>query len=105
VDDVDRALRETVAAIEGRVREPVGRSVHIHQLDGEARTEAMVHLDPAGVRVDWVHGHGDCAITGEGAAILDVLRGTGDPDALEREVRLVLYGDRELIRALPSIFA
>jgi len=96
--EIDRQLRATVAAVEGQVRQPVGRSYHLHQLDG-ARLEAMVHLDPAGARIEWVHGKGDCAITGEGEAILAMLRGDGDPDALEAGGRLVLYGDRGLIGA------
>jgi ubiquinone biosynthesis protein UbiJ len=100
---VDEELRQSVAGIVGRARPPFGRSVHLHQLDG-ARTEAMIFLDAGGARVEWVHGKGDCAITGEGAAILDVLRGRGDPDALEREGRLTLYGDRQLVRELPAIF-
>jgi hypothetical protein len=103
-DEVDTALRDVIAAVVGRVREPVGRSLHVHQLDG-VRTEAMIHLDAAGARVEWVHGKGDCAITGEGAAILDVARGGGEPEALELAGRLVLYGDRDLIRTLPSILA
>jgi hypothetical protein len=102
-DAIDIELRSAVAAIDGIVREPVGRSLHLHQLDG-ARLEAMVFLDPGGARVDWVHGKGTCAITGEGAAILAVLRGNGDPSALEAEGRLALYGDRDLIGAAAAIF-
>jgi predicted lipid carrier protein YhbT len=101
--DVDDQLRSVVAAIEGAVRQPVDSSYHVHQLDG-ARLEAMVYLEPAGARIVWVHGKGTCAITGEGAAILAVLRGEGDPDTLETEGRLVLYGDRELIRAAATVF-
>ena len=70
----------------------------MHQLDG-ARLEAMVYLDRQGARIEWQHGRGDCAITGEGAAILELLRGVGEPDRLENEARLVLYGDRDLIGA------
>ena len=64
MSDVDQQLRDVISSIEGRVRAPVGRSIHVHQLDG-ARTEAMVHLDTGGARIDWVHGKGDCAVTGE----------------------------------------
>jgi predicted lipid carrier protein YhbT len=103
MNDVDTELRSTIAAVEGSVREPAGRSIHLHQLDG-AKTEAMVYLDPGGVRIDWVHGKGDCAITGEGAAILSLLRGEGDPDGLEAAGRLVLYGDRDLVRAAVKVF-
>jgi len=101
---VDRKLRSLVAAAEGSVREPAGRSYHIHQLDG-ARLEAMVYLDPGGARVEWEHNHGDCAITGEGRAILAVLTGDGMAEVLEAVGRLALYGDRELIRAAPSVFS
>jgi len=101
--DVDQELRERIASLEGQHREPVGRSFHLHQLDG-AGTEAMVYLEPAGVRIDWVHGKGDCAITGEGEAMLAVLRGGCDPDQLEAEGHLALFGDRELIRAAPQVF-
>lgn len=101
--DIDGELRSVIAAIEGVVREPVGRSYHLHQLDG-VRLEAMVYLDPGGARIEWVHDKGDCAITGEGAAILAVLCGEGDPDVLETEGRLVLYGDRDLIRAAARVF-
>jgi predicted lipid carrier protein YhbT len=99
----DVELRATIAAVEGQVREPVGRSFHLHQLDGE-RTEAMVYLEPGGVRIEWVHGKGDCAITGEGGALLAVLHGTSDPDQLEAEGRLVLYGDRDLVRSAAKVF-
>jgi predicted lipid carrier protein YhbT len=102
-DEIDSQLRSLIAAIEGVVREPVDRSYHLHQLDG-ARLEAMVHLDPAGARIEWVHGKGDCAITGDGAAILAVIRGEGDPDVLETEGRLVLYGDRELVGVAARVF-
>lgn len=101
--DVDAALRSHIAAIEGLVREPVGRSLHIHQLDG-VRTEAMVYLDPGGVRIDWVHGKGDCAITGPGHAILALLRGQGPADG-EPDAGLVLYGDRDLVGQAAAIFA
>jgi len=101
--EVDSELRLRIAAIEGVVREPGGRSYHVHQLDG-ARLEAMVYLDPGGARIEWVHGKGDCAITGEGAALLAALRGEGDPDQLEAEGRLVLYGDRDLVRAVAKVF-
>jgi hypothetical protein len=101
--EVDSELRSRIAAIEGIVREPVGCSYHIHQLDG-ARLEAMVYLDPAGARIEWVHGKGTCAITGEGEAILAVLRGEGVPDVLETEGRLVLYGDPDLIGAVARVF-
>jgi hypothetical protein len=96
-------LRALVARIAGQVGEPVGRSLHLHQLDGE-RMEAMVHLDPSGARVEWVHGKGDCAITGEGAAMLALLRGEAPAEKLEAAGRLVLYGDRGLIAAAPAIF-
>jgi predicted lipid carrier protein YhbT len=102
--EVDSELRSRIAAIEGLVREPLGRSFHVHQLDGE-RLEAMVYLDRGGVRIEWQHGKGDCAITGEGAAILELLRGDGEPDRLETEARLVLYGDRHLIRAAAGVFS
>lgn len=102
--DVDTELRAAIAAVEGRQGGLTGHSVHLHQLDG-VRTEAMVYFDAAGARVDWVHGKGDCAVTGEGSAILEVLLGTGDADALERDGHLVLYGDRGLVRALPEAFA
>ena len=101
--EVDSELRSLIAAIEGVVREPVGRSYHLHQLD-EARLEAMVYLDPGGARIEWVHGKGDCAITGEGAAIRAVLSGERDADVLETEGRLVLYGDRDLIGAAARVF-
>jgi predicted lipid carrier protein YhbT len=65
----------------------------------------MVYLEPGGARIDWVHGKGDCAITGEGAAMLALLQGKGDPDQLVAQGRLVLYGDRELIRAAAEIFS
>jgi predicted lipid carrier protein YhbT len=100
---IDCELRLLVAAIEGAAREPAGRSYHLHQLDG-ARLEAMVYLDPSGARVEWLHGKADCAITGEGEAILAVLRGDGDPDGLEADGRLVLYGDRELIAVAGRVF-
>ena len=103
-DPVDAELRAVIAAIQGIVREPIGRSFHIHQLDG-VRTEAMVHLDAGGVRIEWVHGKGDCAITGGGAAITAVLRGEGSPHQLEADGSLVLYGDRELIDQAAEIFA
>ena len=102
--NVDADLRNRIAAIEGAVREPIGRSLHIHQLDG-IRTEAMVHLDAGGVRIEWVHGKGDCAITGGGAAITAVLRGDGSLEQLEADGSLVLYGDRELIGQSADIFA
>jgi hypothetical protein len=101
--EVDGELRSRVAAIEGIVREPVGSSYHLHQLDG-AQLEAMVYLDPTGARIDWVHGKGTCAITGEGEAILALLRGEGVPDVLETEGRLVLFGDRDLIGAFARVF-
>jgi len=99
----DAELHSLVAAVEGTVREPVGRSYHLHQLDG-ARLEAMVYLDPAGVRIEWAHGKGDCAITGSGAAILSVLRDNDAGDRGVAEGNLVLYGDRELIRAASTVF-
>ncbi|MEA2682872.1 MAG: hypothetical protein QOK05_1200, partial [Chloroflexota bacterium] len=77
---------------------------HLHQLDG-ARMEAMVYLDSAGVRIEWVHGKGDCAITGAGAAILSVLRGDIPVGILEANGSLVVYGDRELIDEAPRVFA
>jgi len=101
--EVDGELRSRVAAIEGIVREPVGSSYHLHQLDG-AQLEAMVYLDPTGARIEWVHGKGTCAITGEGEAILALLRGEGAPDVLETEGRLVLFGDRDLIGAFARVF-
>ena len=100
----DPGLRSLVAAIQGAVREPLGRSYHLHQLDG-ARLEAMVYLDPAGARIEWAHGRGDCAITGEGAAILAVLRGRRSADRCEADGSLVLYGDRDLIRTASNVFA
>ena len=100
---VDAALRSLIAAIEGRVREPVGRSFHIHQLDG-ARLEAMVYLEPGGVRIDWTHGKGDCAITGEGQAILSALRGDLPVDSSAADGSLVLYGDLELVRRARAVF-
>ena len=99
----DQGLRSLVSAIQGTVREPLGRSYHLHQLDG-ARLEAMVYLDPAGVRIEWVHGRGDCAITGEGAAILSVLRGRRSAERCEADGTRVLYGDRDLIRAASNVF-
>jgi predicted lipid carrier protein YhbT len=101
---VDDELRSLVARVEGVVREPVGSSYHLHQLDG-ANLEAMVYLDPGGARIEWVHGKGTCAISGEGAAILALLRGEQDPDALEVGGRLVLYGDRDLIGAAARVFS
>jgi predicted lipid carrier protein YhbT len=101
--DVDSELRSLVAAIEGVAGETVGCSYHLHQLDGE-KLEAMVYLDPGGARIEWVHGKGDCAITGDGEAILALLRGDGDPDVLEGEGRLVLYGDRNLIASAATVF-
>lgn len=100
---IDSELRALVAGIEGAARQPAGRSYHLHQLDG-ARLEAMVYLDPDGARVEWLHGKADCAISGEGAAILMVLRGDGDPNALEAVGRLGLYGDRELIAIAARVF-
>jgi hypothetical protein len=96
-------LRLLLSRVVGEVPEPAGRSFHIHQLDGE-RLEAMVYLDATGGRVEWVHGKGDCAITGEGDAILALLRGEADATALESSGRLVLYGDRQLIGIAASIF-
>ncbi len=93
-----------IAAIEGRARAPIGRTLHIHQLDG-LRTEAMVYLEVAGARVVWKHGKGDCAITGAGAAILALLNGEQEAARLEAEGGLILYGDRELVERTPSIFA
>jgi hypothetical protein len=86
------------------VREPVGSSYHIHQLDG-ANLEAMVYLEPGGARIDWVHGKGTCAITGKGAAILALLRGEQDPGALEANGQLVLYGDRDLVGVAARVFS
>jgi len=103
-ETTDAELRSLIAAVEGAVREPVGRSYHLHQLDG-GRLEAMVYLDPAGIRIEWVHGKGDCAITGSGAAILAVLRGNDSGDRGVAEGNLVLYGDRELIRAASTVFS
>lgn len=100
----DADLRSLIAAVEGSVREPVGRSFHLHQLDG-ARLEAMVYLDPAGVRIEWEHGKGDCAITGSGAAILAVLLGHGSAAASEAEGSLALYGDRDLIGTVSTVFS
>lgn len=100
----DIELRSLIEAVEGTVREPVGRSYHLHQLDG-ARLEAMVYLDATGVRVDWAHGKGDCAVTGSGAAILSLLKGNGSPDEIEAQGSLVLYGDRDLVGAAPAVFA
>jgi hypothetical protein len=97
-------LRSLIAAVEGTVREPFGRSYHLHQLDG-ARLEAMVYLDPAGVRIEWAHGKGDCAITGSGAAVLSVLRRKSSDDEVEADGTLVLYGDRDLIRAASTVFS
>jgi len=102
--DIDTTLRATIAAVEGRVREPVGRSLHIHQLDG-ARTEAMVYLESTGARVEWVHGKGDCAVTGAGASILALLRGHPGPAEFEADGSLILYGDRDLVDRAPAIFA
>jgi hypothetical protein len=101
--EVDAELRSFIAAVEGQVREPVGRSFHIHQLDG-TRLEAMVYLEPAGVRIEWTHGKGDCAITGEGAAILAVLHGSAPAELGPSDGGLVLYGDLELVRRAPSVF-
>jgi hypothetical protein len=101
---IDFELRALIGAVAGARREPVGRSFHVHQLDG-ARLEAMIHLEAAGVRIDWVHGKGDCAITGEGAAILGVLRGDGPTTQHVADGSLVLYGDLELVAAAPSVFA
>lgn len=97
-------LRALIAAVEGQVREPTGRSFHIHQLDGD-RLEAMVYLEPAGVRIDWLHGRGDCAITGAGGTIMALLRGTVavDSEAVRRD--LVLYGDLDLVRRAPEVFS
>lgn len=64
----------------------------------------MVALDPAGVRIEWVHGKGDCAITGSGAAILALLRGDPDADQGEANGTLVLYGDRDMVRLAPAVF-
>jgi predicted lipid carrier protein YhbT len=100
---VDQELRSLVAGIACRAPRLAGRSLHLHQLDG-ARMEAMVYLEAAGARVEWVHGRGDCAITGEGAAMLAMLRGEADPDAMAASGRLVLYGDPELIRMAPALF-
>ena len=101
-DSVDVELHALIADIEGSSRQPHGRSLHIHQLDGR-RLEAMVYLEPEGARVEWTHGKGDCAVTGPGAAILALLRGEvteGEPGG----EGLVLYGDRMLIDVAPSIF-
>lgn len=102
--DTDRELRSQIQAVEGRPREPFGRTFHIHQLDG-ARLEAMVSLDPAGVRIEWVHGKGDCAITGSGASILSLLRGGIGADEGVADGTLVLYGDGDLVRMAPAIFS
>ena len=102
--EVDAALRSLIAGVEGQRREPVGRSFHIHQLDG-ARLEAMVYLEPGGLRIDWSHGKGDCAITGEGDAILSVLRGDQRVDSSAASGRPVLYGDLELVRRAPQVFS
>ena len=100
----DAKLRSLIAAIEGTIREPVGRSYHLHQLDG-ARLEAMVYLEATGVRVEWTHGKGDCAVTGSGAAILSLLEGDGAPDEDEAQGSLVLYGDRDLVRVASTVFS
>ena len=100
----DAELRSVIATVEGTIREPLGRSYHLHQLDG-ARLEAVVYLDPAGVRIEWAHGKGDCAITGSGAAILSVLRGNDSADQSVAEGHLVLYGDRDLIHAASTVFS
>lgn len=100
----DAELRSVIATVEGTIREPLGRSYHLHQLDG-ARLEAMVYLDPAGVRIEWAHGKGDCAITGSGAAVLSVLRGNHSADEFEADGTLILYGDRDLIRAASTVFS
>ena len=101
--EVDKELRSLVAAVEGRRLGPAGKSFHLHQLDGE-RLEAMVYLDPMGARVDWVHGKGDCAITGEGEAMLALLRGEGDAGLLAHQGRLTLYGDLALVQRAPEVF-
>ena len=102
-ENVDTQLRALVAQLAGQARNPVGSSFHLHQLDG-ARMEAMVHLEAAGVRVEWVHGRGTCAITGEGRAILSLLRGTSDIGTEEARGAVTLYGDRELARRAALVF-
>jgi len=100
---VDVRLRSLLLSIRGKHREPVGRSYHLHQLDG-ARQEAMVELHPDGVRIEWRHGHGDCAITGAGQALLAVLLGERSAEECEAAGELVLYGDRDLIHQAPEVF-
>ena len=103
-ETTDADLRSLIEAVEGTVREPVGRSYHLHQLDG-ARLEAMVYLEATGVRIEWAHGKGDCAVTGSGAAILSLLRGNGSTDQSEAQGSLVLYGDRDLLGAAAAVFS
>jgi hypothetical protein len=102
-DNVDVELRTLVGSIQGRIVAPIRRSFHLHQLDG-ARMEAMVYLEPDGARVDWVHGKGDCALTGEGLAMLEVLTGRVAPEAMAAAGRLSLYGDDALIRRAAEVF-
>ena len=100
----DAELRSVIAAVEGTICQPIGRSYHLHQLDG-ARLEAMVYLEATGVRIEWAHGKGDCAITGSGAAILSLLRGDGSADEIEAQGSLVLYGERDLVGAASAVFS
>jgi hypothetical protein len=100
---VDVQLRSLLVSLSGKHREPEGRTYHLHQLDG-ARLEAMVELHRHGVRIQWAHGHGDCAITGAGQALLDLLLGRRSAQACEASGELTLYGDRDLIERAPEVF-
>jgi len=100
---VDIQLRSLLLSIRSKGRDPVGRTYHLHQLD-DARLEAMVDLHRNGVRIEWAHGHGDCAITGAGHALLAVLLGQRSAEECEGAGDLVLYGDRDLIRRAPEVF-
>lgn len=96
-------LRALIAAVAGRRVEPFGRSLHVHQLDG-GRLEAMVYLDARGARVRWEHGKGDCAITGAGRAILNLLHGRVPGADSSTTEELTLYGDLDLVKLAPAIF-
>jgi len=100
---VDVQLRSVLLSVRSKHREPVGRTYHLHQLD-DARLEAMVDLHRNGVNIEWAHGHGDCAITGAGHALLAVLLGERSAEECEAAGDLVLYGDRDLIRRAPEVF-
>jgi Homeodomain-like domain len=100
---VDVKLRSLLLSIRSKHREPLGRTYHLHQLDG-AQLEAMVELHRNGVYIQWAHGHGDCAITGAGHALLAVLMGERSADDCEAAGDLVLYGDRDLIQRAPDVF-